>query len=113
MSYQPDIRMTDISLSLLDHIITEGCCPPDSPGPQGVTTVSIVNTPQRKEEEIIKVNVSNMKHIGTDEFETKLKEKEVQLIRMLDEEEHQRYELRSCSISWTSLKQQKDRIRYM
>ena len=35
-----------------------------------------VNTPLRKEEEIIRVHVSNMNHMSTDELKRKLREKE-------------------------------------
>ena len=36
-----------------------------------------IYTPLKKEEEIIKVQVLNMKYMSTDGFERKLKEKEV------------------------------------
>ena len=42
----------------------------------------------------MKVHVSNMKHMSTDELERKVKEKEVELIRLLDEDEHLRSEQR-------------------
>ena len=51
-----------------------------------------INTPPRTEDEIIKVHVSNMKHVSTNELERKLKEKEIGLIRLLGEEENLRSE---------------------
>ena len=60
-----------------------------------MTAVPFINTPLGKEEEEgIKAHVSNIRHIGTDELERTLKVTEVQLIRFLDGEKHQRGEQR-------------------
>ena len=60
--------------------------------PQQLMAAICVNKPLRKEKEIIKV--LNMKHMSTDELERKLKEKEMKLVRLLDEEGHLRSEHR-------------------
>ena len=57
-----------------------------------MTAVPCVSTPLGKDEESITVYVFNMKHMSMDELERKLKEKEVELITLLDEEDHLRRE---------------------
>ena len=52
------------------------------------------NKPLRREEGSIKVHIENLRHVSTDEFERKLEEKEVKLIRLLEEEKHLRNEQR-------------------
>ena len=58
----------------------------------GTNSCVPIYTPLGKEEENVKVQFLYMKHISTDELERKLKEKEVELIRLLDEEEYLRSE---------------------
>ena len=53
-----------------------------------------VKTLLRKEEEIIKVHVLKMKHMSTDKLGRRCEEEELELIRILDEEEHLRGEHR-------------------
>ena len=59
-----------------------------------MTVMLCVNTLLRKEEEIIKVHVLKMKHMSTDKLGRRWEEEELDLIRILDEEEHLRSEHR-------------------
>ena len=69
MLYQLDMREIQMSLSLFCHLKAEGYCQPDYPRLQGMMAVPFDNTPLRKEEEeMIKVHVSNMKHMSKAEL---------------------------------------------
>ena len=69
-----------MSYLFLDKKIVEGCCKLDCARQQEVKAEPCVDSPLRKDEEILKVHVLNMKHTCTDELEGKLKEKEAELI---------------------------------
>ena len=58
-----------------------------------MTAVSYVNTTKERGK-TYKVHVLNMEHISADELERKLKEREIELIRLQDEEGHLRSEHR-------------------
>ena len=60
----------------------------------GVTAVPCVNTPLRREEKIIKVHIENVKYMNENRLDRKLKKREVELTRLLDEEKHLRNEQR-------------------
>ena len=83
----------DESISFLSHVIAERCCLPGYPRAKGVTAVSCVNTPLRREE-VTKAHIESMKYLNKEELERKLKENEVELPRLLDAEKHLRNEQR-------------------
>ena len=58
-----------------------------------MTAVPCVGTPLRRKKQIMKAHVENIKHPSTNELERKLK-KDIEWIRLLDEKEHLRNELR-------------------
>ena len=60
----------------------------------GTGSCALCQQSTKKGQEMIKVYVLNIMHMGTDESDRKLKEKEVELIRFLGDGEHLRGEVR-------------------
>ena len=92
--YQLDMKVTQMSLSLSRAHNSRGMLSNRLPKTTGSDHCPLHQHTTKKEEEIIKVHVQKMKHLCTDELEIKLNEKEVNMIRLLDEEKHLRNALR-------------------